>query len=58
MCFIVLTIHQAMPYGHFCFSNENTPAMKIIVKKLMTIFNDFFEETTNYRNSYQLSSSK
>ena len=38
----------------FCFSNENTPASKNIVKKLMTIFNDFFEETKNSRNSYQL----
>ena len=37
----------------FCFSNENTPASKN-VKKLMTIFNDFFEETKNSRNSYQL----
>ena len=37
----------------FCFSNENTPTSKN-VKKLMTIFNDFFEETKNSRNSYQL----
>ena len=38
----------------FCFSNENTPASKNIVKKLMLIFNDLFEETKNCRNSYQL----
>ena len=38
----------------FCFSNKNTPASKNIVKKLMTIFNDFFEETENSHNSYQL----
>ena len=38
----------------FCFSNENTQASKNIVKKSMTIFNDFFEEIKNSRNSYQM----
>ena len=38
----------------FCFSNENTPASKNIVKKSITTFHVFFEEINNYRNSYQL----
>ena len=38
----------------FCFSNENTLASENIIKKLMTIFNDFFEETKNLSNSCQL----
>ena len=37
----------------FCFANENTPASKN-VKELMKILDDFFEETKNSRNSYQL----
>ena len=40
--------------ANFCFSNENTRASKNIVKKLMMIFNDLFEETKNSCNSYQL----
>ena len=32
----------------------NTLAMKKILKKLMTIFNDFVKETKNSGNSYQL----
>ena len=38
----------------FCFSNKNIPASKNIVKKLITIFNDFFGKTKNSCNSYQL----
>ena len=36
----------------FCFSNKKTMASKNIVKKLMTIFSDFFQETKNFCNSY------
>ena len=38
----------------FCFSNENTPALKNIVEKSVTTSNDYFEEIKNSRNSYQL----
>ena len=38
----------------FCFSNENTPALKNIVNKSVTIPNDFSEEIKSSRNFYQL----
>ena len=54
MCFIILIIHPAMSYGHFLFLEREYTGIKNIVKKLMTIFNNFFEETKNSHNSYQL----
>ena len=54
MCSIILIIYPMMLYGHFCFSEENTWALKIIVKKSVTILSDFFEESKNSDNSYQL----
>ena len=38
----------------FVFRTRILQHLKNIVKKLMTIFNDFFEKTKNSRNSYQL----
>ena len=44
MCLIIHRSHftQRCGMATFCFSNENTPALKNIIKKLMTIFQWFF----------------
>ena len=49
-----LSFTQRCCMAIFCFLNENIPASKNTKKKLTTIFNDFFEETKNFHNSYQL----